>query len=52
MRVLYAERFRRGESTAESVWNASRTVLERRRAQGKSTHPWYWASFVGAGAWQ
>ncbi len=52
MRVLYAERFGKHENTAESVWSASRKVLERRRAQGKSTHPWYWASFVGAGAWQ
>ena len=52
MRVLYAERFGKHQNTAESVWSASRKVLERRRAQGKSTHPWYWASFVGAGAWQ
>jgi CHAT domain-containing protein len=52
MRVLYAQRFGRHKSTAEAVWNASRTMLDRRRAQGKSTHPWYWASFVGAGAWQ
>jgi len=52
MRILYADRFARHESTADSIWSASRTVLERRRAEGKSTHPWYWASFVGAGAWQ
>jgi CHAT domain-containing protein len=52
MRVLYAERFGKRQNTAESVWSASRKVLERRRAQAKNTHPWYWASFVGAGSWQ
>jgi CHAT domain-containing protein len=52
MRTLYAERYGRHESTADAMWNASRKVLERRRAAGKSTHPWYWASFVAAGGWE
>lgn len=50
MRQLYAERYEHGASSADAVWNASRKILEQRRAAGKSTHPWYWASFVGAGS--
>jgi CHAT domain-containing protein len=52
MRTLYAERYGRRESTADALWNASRKTLERRRAAGESTHPWYWASFVAAGGWE
>lgn len=52
MRGLYAERFGRHATTADAVWNAARKQLQERQAAGKSTHPWYWAGFVGAGAWQ
>jgi CHAT domain-containing protein len=52
MRNLYAERFGRHATTADSVWNAARELLKERQAAGKPTHPWYWAGFVGAGAWQ
>jgi CHAT domain-containing protein len=52
MRKLYAERFGRGASTANAAWNAARKLLQERRAAGKSTHPWYWAGFVGAGDWR
>jgi CHAT domain-containing protein len=52
MHALYEERFGRRENTADAVWDASRGILAQRRAAGKSTHPWYWASFVGAGNWQ
>jgi CHAT domain-containing protein len=52
MRGLYAERFGRRATTADAVWNAARKLLQERRAAGKSTHPWYWAGFVGAGVWQ
>ncbi|MGD0732842.1 MAG: CHAT domain-containing tetratricopeptide repeat protein [Terracidiphilus sp.] len=51
MRGLYAERFGRRATTADAVWNADRRLLKERQAEGKSTHPWYWAGFVGAGAW-
>jgi CHAT domain-containing protein len=50
MRQLYAERYGRGASSADAVWNVSRKILAQRRAAGESTHPWYWASFVGAGS--
>ena len=52
MHELYAQRFGNHASTADAVWNASRKLLADQRAAGKSTHPWYWAGFVGSGAWQ
>lgn len=52
MHELYAERFGRGASTADSIWSASRKLLADRRAAGLSTHPWYWAGFVGSGSWE
>jgi CHAT domain-containing protein len=52
MHELYAERFGRHATTADAVWNASRKLLADRRAAGLSTHPWYWAGFVGSGAWE
>jgi CHAT domain-containing protein len=51
MHVLYAERFGARATTADAVWNSARRLLLERRAAGKSTHPWYWAGFVGAGGW-
>jgi len=52
MHNLYAERFGRHVSTADAVWNSTRMLLIERRAAGKSTHPWYWAGFVGSGGWE
>ena len=52
MHQLYAERLGAHATTADAVWNASRKLMLARRAAGKSTHPWYWAGFVGAGAWE
>jgi CHAT domain-containing protein len=52
MRGLYGERFGRRATTADAVWSAAGKLLKERQAAGKSTHPWYWAGFVGAGAWQ
>jgi CHAT domain-containing protein len=52
MRGLYAERFGRHATTADAVWNSTRKLLKERRAAGQSTHPWYWAGFVGAGGWE
>lgn len=52
MHELYAERLGAHASTADAVWNSSKTLLLRRRAAGKSTHPWYWTGFVGSGGWQ
>jgi CHAT domain-containing protein len=52
MHELYDQRLRRHAATADAVWNSSRTLLLERRAEGKSTHPWYWAGFVGSGGWE
>jgi CHAT domain-containing protein len=52
MRTLYQRRFTANRSTADAVRDASLTILEARRAQGQSTHPFYWAGFVAAGDWR
>jgi CHAT domain-containing protein len=52
MHELYVQRLGLHASTADAVWNAERKLLLARRAAGKSTHPWYWAGFVGAGGWE
>lgn len=52
MHELYAQRLGRHATTADAVWNSSGKLLLERRAAGKSTHPWYWAGFVGSGGWE
>jgi len=52
MHELYAQRLGRHTTTADAVWNSSRKLLVERRAAGKSTHPWYWAGFIGSGGWE
>jgi CHAT domain-containing protein len=52
MHELYTQRLGRHASTADAMWNSSRKLLMDRRAAGKSTHPWYWAGFVGSGGWE
>ncbi len=52
MHELYTQRLGRHATTADAVWNSSRKLLMDRRAAGKSTHPWYWAGFVGSGRWE
>jgi CHAT domain-containing protein len=52
MNRLYEGRLKRRLGTAEAVREASVGVLEERRAQALSTHPFYWAAFVAAGDWR
>jgi CHAT domain-containing protein/tetratricopeptide (TPR) repeat protein len=52
MSALYRNRLEKSLDTADSVRNASLTVLRSRRARGASTHPFYWAGFVAAGDWR
>jgi CHAT domain-containing protein/tetratricopeptide (TPR) repeat protein len=52
MRVLYEGRLQKKLDTATAVREAGLTVLRTRRAQGHSTHPFYWAAFVAAGDWR
>lgn len=52
MRELYDARWREGRSTADAMGEASRRVLTRRRAEGRSQHPFFWGSFVASGDWR
>lgn len=53
---LWMERLYRGRlaglATADAVRQASLDLLDRRRAAGKSTHPFFWGAFVAAGDWR
>ncbi|HEY2860276.1 MAG TPA: CHAT domain-containing protein [Terracidiphilus sp.] len=49
MHLLYTQRLVHHSTVATAVWQSSRKLLEQRRAAGESTHPWYWAGFVGSG---
>ena len=51
MRRLYRARLR-GASTSEAVHGAALESLLALRAEGKSTHPFYWGAFVAAGDWR
>jgi len=44
MAALYAAR-RAGSAAGAAVGGACRSVLEARRRDGRSTHPFYWAAF-------
>lgn len=52
MRNLYEDRYRRHMSTADSARDAALRMLRERRAQSRSTHPYFWAAFVAAGDWR
>jgi CHAT domain-containing protein/Tfp pilus assembly protein PilF len=52
MAALYRARLQQKLDTAESVRAASQSILLERRAKDLSTHPFYWAAFVAAGAWR
>lgn len=52
MLQLYKSRFVDGLPTDRALRAASLTVLRSRRTAGKSTHPFFWASFLAAGDWR
>jgi CHAT domain-containing protein len=52
MKRLYTARWAEGMSTADAVHEASLEELEKRRSEGESTHPFFWAGFVAAGEWR
>jgi CHAT domain-containing protein len=49
---LYQGRLQKRLSTADAMRQASLSVLQNRRANDQSTHPFYWAAFVAAGDWR
>jgi CHAT domain-containing protein len=50
--LLYRARVTDGLDSAASAWQATRQLLDRRRANRQSTNPFYWAGFVAAGDWR
>lgn len=52
MAALYRHHFAEGLSTMESVHFANLELLLRRRTEGLSTHPFYWAGFIASGDWR
>ena len=52
MHDLYQARLRDKLDTVESLRAASLRLLNSRREQGLSTHPFYWAAFVASGDWR
>lgn len=52
MRDLYEARYARKMSTMDAVQHATRAALAKRRADGLSPHPLFWAGFVAAGDWR
>jgi CHAT domain-containing protein/tetratricopeptide (TPR) repeat protein len=49
---LYRARFVDGQSTVEAVHKANLTLLENRRENSESTHPFFWAGFIASGDWR
>ena len=52
MEALYRARWLEDRDTACSVRSATLAVLDARRSQGRSLHPYYWAGFTAAGDWR
>jgi CHAT domain-containing protein len=52
MEALYRGRVVDKLDTADAVRQANLHVLRARRAQARSTDPFYWAAFVAAGDWR
>ena len=52
MEALYDGRFIKELGTAEAVQQASLQMLNERRQQGDTTHPFFWAPFVASGDWR
>jgi len=52
MKLLYQARFQGKLETAQAVREATLGVLRSLRKEGRSTHPFYWASFIAAGDWR
>lgn len=52
MQALYRARFVDHRNIPDAMAQAMRTILDARRAAQQSTHPYYWAAFVGEGGWR
>jgi CHAT domain-containing protein/tetratricopeptide (TPR) repeat protein len=52
MQSLYRARFLERRDVSEAMGEAMRGELARRRQEGLSDHPFYWAAFVSEGGWR
>jgi CHAT domain-containing protein len=52
MRELYRARFEDRRDSMASVDAANRRILEDRRRNGMTDHPFYWSAFVASGDWR
>lgn len=52
MEALYRARLGQHLDTADSVRQASLTLLRERRVKSQNTNPFFWAGFVAAGNWR
>ena len=51
MRDFYRKRLVEGLGVAFAVREAGLAALSKRKAEGRSTHPFWWGAWVGTGAW-
>jgi len=52
MQALYRARFVEHRNVPDAMAQAMRETLAARRSAHASTHPYYWAAFVGEGGWR
>jgi CHAT domain-containing protein/tetratricopeptide (TPR) repeat protein len=52
MQALYRARFGEHRNVPDAMARSMRAILDARRAAHQSTHPYYWAAFVGEGGWR
>jgi CHAT domain-containing protein len=52
MKALYEARFRDGLPTDQALRQAMLVILKERRAERRSTHPFYWGAFLAVGDWK
>ncbi|MBD3335452.1 MAG: CHAT domain-containing protein [Candidatus Eisenbacteria bacterium] len=52
MRAFYRSGLDEERDAVDAVRDACLSVLDGRRSQGESTHPFYWGAFVASGDWR
>ena len=52
MQVLYRARFAERRNVPDAMAQAMRATIAARRSAHESTHPYYWAAFIGEGGWR
>jgi CHAT domain-containing protein len=52
MQALYRARFAERRNVPDAMAEAMRATIAARRSTHESTHPYYWAAFIGEGGWR